>query len=119
MATPGQEPRPVVLGLGPVYDRTRDLSWPLVRVTAGGFLLIHGILKLTMNSIAGFAANSMARRGIEPAVPAAYAVFFLETVGAACIMLGLFTRPFAAMLFVEFLVIIFVAHWGGGFAGFS
>ena len=34
-------------------------------------------------------------------------------------MLGLFTRLFAEVwIFVEFLVIIFVAHWGGGFAGF-
>ena len=118
MATSAQEPRPVIAALGPYYDRTRDLSWLLVRATAGGFLLIHGIQKLTLNSIAGFAANSMARRGIEPAVAAAYAVFFLETVGAICIVLGLFTRLFAAMIFVEFLVIIFVAHWGGGFVGF-
>jgi putative oxidoreductase len=115
MATPGQEPRPVVSGLGPFYDRTRDLSWPLVRVTAGGFLLIHGILKLTLNSIAGFAANSMARRGIEPAMAAAYAVFFLETVGAVCIILGLFTRFFAVAIFVEFIVIVFVGHWPQGF----
>jgi putative oxidoreductase len=61
----------------------------------------------------------MARRGIEPAVAAAYLIFFLETVGAICIILGLFTRLFAALIFVEFLVIIFVAHWGGGLAGFN
>lgn len=30
-------------------------------------------------------------------------------------MVGLFTRPFAAMMFVEFLVIAFVAQWGNGF----
>ena len=71
--------------------------------TAGGFLLIHGIQKLTGNTIAGFAANSLARRGIEPSVPLAYAVFFLETVGALCIMFGLFTRLFAAAIGVQFL----------------
>src|SRR5215211_1065425 len=118
MSMPSQEPRPIISPLAPFYDNTRDISWLLVRLTAGGFLLIHGIQKLTLNSIAGFAANSMARRGIEPAVAAAYMIFFLETVGAVCIMLGLFTRLFAAMIFVEFLVIIFVAHWGGGFVGF-
>jgi putative oxidoreductase len=42
-------------------------------------------------------------------------VWFLETVGALCIMFGLFTRLFAAMIFVQFLVIVFVAHWGAGF----
>ena len=112
------EPRPIIPALGPVYDGSRDYAWLLVRLTAGGFLLIHGLQKLTLNSIAGFASASMARRGIEPAIPAAYAVFFLETAGAVCIMLGLFTRLFAAMVFCQFLVIIFVAHWGGGFAGF-
>ncbi len=118
MTMSAQEPRRIISALGPYYDNVRDFSWLLVRLTAGGFLLIHGIQKLTLNSIAGFAANSMARRGIEPAVAAAYMIFFLETVGAVCIMLGLFTRVFAAMIFVEFLVIIFVAHWGAGLAGF-
>jgi putative oxidoreductase len=118
MAMPAQEPRPIIAALGPCYDSTRDLSWLVIRLTAGGFLFIHGMQKLTLNTIAGFAANSMARRGIEPALAAAYVIFFLETVGAVCIMLGLFTRLFAAVIFVEFLVIIFVAHWGGGFAGF-
>ena len=119
MATSVQEPRPIIPALGPFYDQSRDLSWLVVRATAGGMLLVHGIIKLTTSSIATFAANSMARRGIEPAVAAAYLIFFLETVGAVCIIVGLFTRLFAAMIFVEFLVIIFVAHWGGGLAGFA
>ena len=114
-----QEPRPLIAALGQYYDSTRDLSWLVVRLTAGGMLLVHGITKLTTSSIATFAANSMARRGIEPAVAAAYLIFFVETVGAVCIILGLFTRLFAAMIFIEFLVIIFVAHWGGGLAGFN
>ena len=119
MATFTQEPRPLIGAFGRHYDTTRGLSWLVVRLTAGGMLLVHGITKLTTSSIATFAANSMARRGIEPAIAAAYMIFFLETVGAVCIILGLFTRLFAAMIFVQFLVIIFVAHWGGGFAGFN
>ena len=109
------EPRPMIPALAPFYDNVRDFSWLLVRCTAGGFLLIHGIQKLTGNSIAAFAANSLARRGIEPSVPLAYAVFFLETVGALCIMFGLFTRFFAAAIGVQFLVIVFIAHWAPGF----
>jgi putative oxidoreductase len=110
-----KEPAPVIRQLGGVYDQTRDYSWLLVRLTAGGFLLIHGVQKLTGTTLTAFAANSMARRGIEPALPLAVAVWFLETVGAICIMLGLFTRLFAAMIFVEFLVIVFNAHWAPGF----
>jgi putative oxidoreductase len=109
------EPRPMIPALAPFYDNVRDFSWLLVRCTAGGFLLIHGIQKLTGNSIAAFAANSLARRGIEPSVPLAYAVFFLETVGALCIMFGLFTRFFAAAIGIQFLIIVFVAHWAPGF----
>jgi putative oxidoreductase len=115
MSTSSQEPRPVIPALAPFYDNVRDFSWLLVRCTAGGFLLIHGIQKLTGNTIAAFAANSLARRGIEPSVPLAYAVFFLETVGALCIMFGLFTRFFAAAIGIQFLIIVFVAHWAPGF----
>jgi putative oxidoreductase len=115
MTTSTAEPRPIIPALAPFYDNVRDFSWLLVRCTAGGFLLIHGIQKLTGNTIAGFAANSLARRGIEPSVPLAYAVFFLETVGALCIMFGLFTRLFAAAIGVQFLIIVFIAHWAPGF----
>ena len=112
------EPRPVIPALAPLYARSSDLSYLIVRLTAGGMLLVHGIIKLTSVTIAGFAANSLARRGIEPSVPLAYAVFFLETVGALCIIFGLFTRFFAAAIGIQFLLIIFVAHWGTGFKDF-
>ena len=105
----------MIPALAPFYDQVRDISWLIVRLTAGGFLLIHGIQKLTLSSIAGFAANSLARRGIEPSVPLAYLIFFLETVGALCIMFGLFTRFFAAAIGIQFLIIVFVAHWAPGF----
>ena len=117
------EPRPIIPPLAGFYSQTRDLSWLVVRLTAGGMLLVHGIMKvmpMTENgfsaTIAAFATGSMARRGIEPAMYAAYAVFFLETVGAVMIILGLFTRMFAAALAIEFAIITFVAHWPAGFA---
>ena len=97
-----QEPKPIVAAFEPCYEITRDLSWLVVRATAGGILLVHGLQKLTGSSIAGFAANSLARRGIEPSLAGAYIIFFLETVGAICIILGLFTRLFAALIFIEF-----------------
>jgi putative oxidoreductase len=113
--TPVGEPRLVIPTLAPFYDWSRDLSWLVVRLTAGGILLQHGISKLMYSSISGFAAGSLARRGIEPAVPLAYVVFFLETIGAICIMLGVLTRVFAAALGIEFLLITFVAHFPNGF----
>jgi putative oxidoreductase len=112
------EPRPIIPALAPFYDHSRDLAWLVVRLTAGGMLLVHGIQKVTSLTVAGFAANSLSRRGIEPALLFAYVIFFLETVGAICIMLGLFTRVFALAIGIEFLIITFVAHWPNGF-GFT
>jgi putative oxidoreductase len=116
------EPRPVIPPLASFYVHARDLSWLVVRLTAGGMLLVHGITKVLpmaekgfSATIEAFAAGSMARRGIEPALYAAYAVFFLETIGAVMIMLGLFTRFIAAAAAVQFAVITFVAHWPQGF----
>ena len=110
------EPRRIIPALGPYYDTGRDYSWLLIRLTAGGFLLIHGLQKLIGQTVAGWAAQSLARRR-HRAGDARWPmpVWFLETVGALCIMFGLFTRLFAAMVFVQFLVIVFVAHWGAGF----
>ncbi|MEX2036101.1 MAG: DoxX family protein [Xanthobacteraceae bacterium] len=115
MTTSAQDPKPVISALAPLYAQSSDLSYLIVRLTAGGMLLVHGIGKLTTATVAGFAANSLARRGIEPAIPFAYAVWFLETVGAVCIILGLFTRVFAAAIGIQFLVITFYAHFGNGF----
>jgi putative oxidoreductase len=109
------EPRPLIPALGPFYAWSRDFSYLLIRLTAGGTLLVHGIGKLMHGTVAGFAAYGLARRGIEPALPLAYAVWIIETIGAACIMLGLFTRFFAVAAGIQFAVIVFIAHWSYGF----
>ncbi|MFN3889239.1 MAG: DoxX family protein [Beijerinckiaceae bacterium] len=115
MSQYGVEPRAMIPALAPFYEVSRDLSWLVVRLTAGGFLLVHGLQKVLYSSIAAFASGSLARRGIEPSLPLAYAVFTIETLGALCIMAGLFTRFWAAVAGVHFLVIVFVASWGNGF----
>jgi putative oxidoreductase len=109
------EPKPVIAGLAGFYAYSRDLSYLVIRLTAGGMLLVHGITKLMNTTVSAFAAGSLARRGIEPALPLAFVVWFLETVGAICIMLGLFTRIFAVAIGIQFLIITFVAHWPQGF----
>jgi putative oxidoreductase len=113
-ADKGQDPKPIIGGLGTFYQNYASLYWPLIRVTAGAILLTHGWPKL-MAGAQVFAANSLAKRGIEPALFLAYVVIFLETVGAVLIMLGLFTRLIAALLVIEFLVIVWV-HIPNGYA---
>jgi putative oxidoreductase len=112
----GAEPKLLIPALEPLYGWVRELSWPVIRLTVGGTLLVHGIMKLMGPGIAAFAQGSMARRGIEPALPAAYAVYFLETIGATAIILGLFTRFFADAIAIEFIFITFVASWPNGYS---
>jgi putative oxidoreductase len=120
---PAGEPKPIIPPLAGFYAHSRDLAWLVIRLTAGGMLLVHGVMKILpmfsngfAATIQAFAAGSMARRGIEPALAAAYVVFFLETIGAVLIILGLFTRFIAAATAIQFAIITFVAHWPAGFA---
>jgi putative oxidoreductase len=113
--TPPGEPKLFIPKLEPFYAWVRDLSWPLIRLAVGGTLLTHGVGKLMNQDVAVFAARSMAGRGLEPSLPFAYAVYFLESVGAVMIILGLFTRFIAAGLSIQFFIITFVAHFQFGY----
>jgi putative oxidoreductase len=117
LINPPGEPELVFPGLAPFYGRARNLSYLLIRVIVGGQLLAHGVFKLMGPGVSAFAAGSLARRGIEPSVPLAFVVFFNETVGALCLILGLFTRVIAAIIAIEFFVITLV-HFHNGY-GFS
>jgi putative oxidoreductase len=64
----------------------------------------------------GGPANAMARRGIEPALLAAYLVIITEVLGAICITVGFLTRLVAALLVIEFLVIVKVHSAAGWMA---
>lgn len=109
------EPRPIIPALTPFYSFARDASYPLIRATIGGTLLVHGIVKLMGPPIAVFAQQSMAKRGLEPAMLFAYIVFINETIGAACVILGLFTRFFAASIAIEMAVITFLVFLPHGY----
>ena len=83
-ADKGTDPKPMIPALGSVYERFAELYWPLIRVTAGVILFTHGWPKVVMG-VQAFAAGSLAKRGIEPSLPLAYLVVFLETIGAILI----------------------------------
>ena len=110
----GREPVLIFPQLAPFYDKVRELSWPLIRITLGGTLFVHGYNKLMGPGFTGV-AKGMASRGFEPSEVVAALVIFNETVGAILIMLGLFTRPIAASIAIEFIFITFVAHWANGY----
>ncbi|HKA75818.1 MAG TPA: DoxX family protein [Pseudolabrys sp.] len=100
-------------GLGGLYESLYDFAYPLLRITAGLMLFPHVWPKF-MVGVQAVAANTLARRGIEPALPLAYLIMFLESVGAVCIIIGFLTRPFALLLLIEMLVIIFKVQLANG-----
>nr|MCU0944500.1 DoxX family protein [Rubritepida sp.] len=90
-------------------------GYALLRAICGSFLVAHGWPKW-LAGVEVFAANGLARRGIEPALPLAWAVVSLETLGGALIALGLLTRPVAAIATLHLAFITFWVLWPMAFA---
>jgi putative oxidoreductase len=109
------ENRPLIPALGKIYPHASEWGYLLLRLTAGLMLIPHVWPKLVAGP-AAIATNVMARRGVEPALVAAYLAIIVELVGAVCITLGLFTRVVAALLVIEFLVIVKVHSVAGWMA---
>jgi putative oxidoreductase len=101
-------------GLAGFYASWREIAYALVRIVIGYILLMHGWAKVN-GGFTGVAA-SMAKNGLVPSEFFAGAAMFLETVGAICIIVGLFTRFFAAALAIELGIAFLVVHMSKGFA---
>jgi putative oxidoreductase len=108
------EPKLLFPGLAGFYASVSDLWYPMIRVVTGGCLLSHGLDKL--HSGLEPVAASMAKSGFVPGIAFGSTAIFLETVGAVCIMLGLFTRFFAAAIAIEMALITFIVQLPRGFA---
>src|SRR6476469_5195535 len=114
-ASSAGEPRLLIPALAPLYRIFMEIYWPFVRLASGGLLLVHGLVKVMGPGVNGV-AGVMGRVGIQPAFAAASAVMFLETVGAVCIVLGLFTRFFATAIAIELAVVTFGVSFKNGFS---
>ena len=101
-------------GLAGFYESWRDIAYTLIRVVVGYILLMHGWLKVGTFGLAGV-SGFMAKQGLEPATAFAVAAMILETVGAVCIIFGLFTRFFAAAIAIELGIALLAAHLKAGF----
>ncbi|HVZ51785.1 MAG TPA: DoxX family protein [Pseudolabrys sp.] len=107
------EPKLFFPGLAGFYATVSDLWYPMLRITAGATLFMHGWAKL--HSGAAPVIGSMVKAGLTPPTAFAYFTIFLETVGAICIVLGLFTRLFAAAIAIEMAIICFVVMMPAGY----
>ncbi len=114
--TAAGETKLVLPGLRGFYDSFVDVAYTLMRIVIGYNLLMHGWGKVSSQAGAAGIAGYMAKQGLEPGAAFAYAAMFLETVGAACIIIGLFTRFFAAALAIEMAIALMSVHLAKGFA---
>jgi putative oxidoreductase len=110
----GSDPKPIFPALGQYYAFTSDLAYLIVRVTAGAFIFVHGWTKAMVMSHAGL-TGYFAKLGLEPSGFWAYYIPFNETVVALLVVIGLWTRPAAVLLVIEFIVLILVVHVPRGY----
>ncbi len=113
--TTANEQKLLFPGLAGFYSQAGEVGYLLLRVAVGGILFMHGWAKIGMG-VNAVAAGAMAKNGLEPSLLFAYSALILETVGAACLVLGLFTRFFAAALAIEMAIAMFAVHWKNGFS---
>jgi putative oxidoreductase len=102
-------------GLTGFYESALPIAETFLRIVIGVMFVIHVSGKLTAGP-AAVAANVMSKNGLEPAILWAYVIIFLELVGGICLIIGLFTRFFAAALAIEMLIALLVVHLPRGYA---
>jgi putative oxidoreductase len=115
MASVKGETKLLFPGLMNFYTSWGDIAYTLVRVIIGYIIFMHGWAKVTGPGLSGI-SGYMAKIGLVPGGAFAGAAMFLETIGAACIIIGLFTRFFAAALAIEMAIAFLVVHLAKGFS---
>jgi putative oxidoreductase len=83
-----------------------------MRLAVGGVLLVHGVQKFQRGIPA--TAAFLQDVGFPFASAWAVALIAIETVGAACVLLGMLTRAWAAIMAVEMAVAIFAVKLPAG-----
>ncbi len=102
-------------GLGGFYATMSPIAVTFVRVVVAIMFLMHVSVKFKIGADA-VAANIFAKNGIEPAMMWAYFIMALELIGGICLLIGLFTRFFAAAFAIEMLVALLFVHLPKGYA---
>jgi putative oxidoreductase len=108
------EARLLYPGLAGFYQAMLPVAETLVRIIIGIMFLMHVMGKFKAGP-AAVSANIFAKNGVEPAMLWTYVVMFLESVGGACLIVGLFTRFFAAALAIEMLIALLAVHLAKGY----
>jgi putative oxidoreductase len=109
------EPKRLLIpSLAGLYEKFSPYSYAFMRFAAGAVLVPHGIVKVLHVAPDKFAENLTAQ-GFPAPLLLTYLVYFTESVAAACMAIGLFTRAAAVMIWVQMTVIITVFQWQYGY----
>lgn len=108
------ETRLIYPGLADFYAKVDPIAYTLVRIVVGIMFLMHVSGKYKVG--AGAVAAMMTKNGLEPGSAFAYAAIILETAGGIALILGLFTRFFAAALAIEMAIALLFVHLPKGYA---
>ena len=114
MAETHAEPRLLLPFLQPFYDTVAPLSWLVIRVAVGWNLLVHGWGKVLVGPTPAF-LKGFSDLGFTPPEIWFWGAFAVETFSGIALILGLFTRVFAAAAAIEMLIIMIV-YWDNGFS---
>jgi putative oxidoreductase len=101
-------------GLAGFYASVEPIAYALMRLVIGIIIFVHGWGKVMGPGPAGV-TRMFTGFGLPSPGPMAYCAIFLETVGAICVAIGLFTRFFAAALAIEMLIAVLAVHLAKGF----
>jgi len=91
----------------------RDLSLLVARVGLGVVFLAHGWQKYHDNGLAGTQAG-FRKMGVPAPDISAYYATFVELVGGAALILGLFTGLAGLLLFLDMLGAFLIVHMNNG-----
>jgi putative oxidoreductase len=114
METAGTRSRLLFPALRPFYEALEPLSWLLIRCAVGVTLAVHGWGKVS-RGVEGM-APAFIKMGYQDPALLIYFLILVEFVGGIAIVLGLFTRFFAAMVTIEMAVIMFAHYLPNGFS---
>ncbi len=115
MADATIDPKRLVFpGLAGLYQSLSPYAYDFMRFSAGAVLVPHGVQKIFFKSIGAY-AGVIGKAGFPMPGALAVAVFFVESVGALCLAIGLFTRLAALLIGIEMSVDIVVFQWQYGY----
>lgn len=88
------------------FLRNDDLGKLILRVSIGGKMLLHGIFKLQKGL--GDIENLLQGKGLPTMM--AYGAYVGEILAPILIIIGLFTRPAAAVVAFTMVLAVYLAH---------